>query len=398
MGSVYLAQQNEPVKRRVALKLTRTEVADGEAQQAAFLAERQAMAMLSHKDIAQVYDAGTTDQGHSFFVMEYADGLPLDKFCDQHRMTVEQRVALVKRVCDAIHHAHQNNIVHRDIKPSNILAKRDGTNTSLFVIDFGVAKALGDTKLTHETLATQMGQLVGTPAYMSPEQADARNSVVDARADIYALGVLLCKVLVGTTPLEATARPDSSISEVIQQVCTVEPPRPSAVYKSLATKQQTTVATDRSTTIENLSAVLRGGLDWIALKAMRIDVHARYATAEAFGDDLGRFLNHEVVEAVAPSLVYRLRTFYRRNRVASLAASVVAMAALTTFMGFIQTHRETERKQAQLEQRVVALLDQAAHVQQLAVSESTMTIQQWQEAAAAVEQAANLYETSPRRK
>ncbi|QEL20804.1 serine/threonine-protein kinase [Limnoglobus roseus] len=310
MGAVFMAQQTEPVKRLVAVKVIR-EGMDSRQVLARFKAERQALAMMDHPNIARVLDAGTTAAGRPFFVMELVKGVPVTQFCDDRTLSPQDRLALFIPVCQAIQHAHQKGVIHRDVKPGNVLvALYDGKPVPK-VIDFGVAKAAGQ-PLTDRTLVTGFGTVVGTPEYMSPEQAELNQLDIDTRSDVFALGVLLYELLTGTTPLDRQTVGKAALLEVLRIVREEEPPKPSTRLSSSAALPA--IAARRGTDPARLSRLVRGELDWIVMKALEKDRGRRYDTATALGKDVQRFLAGETVEACPPTLGYRLRKAYRRNR------------------------------------------------------------------------------------
>ncbi|HEV3437147.1 MAG TPA: protein kinase, partial [Gemmata sp.] len=324
MGSVFLARQTEPVMRAVAVKVIKAGM-DSRAVLARFEAERQALAMMDHPNIAKVLDAGTTASGRPFFVMELVKGVPITKYCDDLKLTPRQRLELFIPVCQALQHAHQKGIIHRDIKPNNVLVALYDDNPIPKVIDFGLAKATGQT-LTDKTLMTEFGVVIGTPEYMSPEQASLNNPNIDTRSDIYSLGVLLYELLTGTTPVDRKSLGKAAILEILRIVREVEAPRPS---DKLSTTNTRSVAASRGTDPAWLSKMMRGELDWVVLKALEKDRTRRYDTANDLARDLQRYLADEVVEARPPSTLYRLRKFLKRKRGPLLTASflIVTLAA-----------------------------------------------------------------------
>jgi serine/threonine protein kinase len=340
MGSVFLAQQTEPVKRVVAVKVVKAGM-DSKAVLARFDAERQALALMDHPNIARVLDAGTTEGGRPFFVMELVKGVPITQFCDQRKLMPRQRLELFVAVCQAIQHAHQKGIIHRDLKPSNVLVALYDDRAVPKVIDFGVAKATG-ASLTDMSLLTGFGAVVGTPEYMSPEQASLNNLDIDTRSDVYALGVLLYELLTGTTPVDKKSLKDAALLEVLRIVREVEAPRPSAKLSSIDTLPN--VAANRGTEPARLSKLLKGELDWVVLKALEKDRTRRYETANGLARDLERYLADEVVEARPPSAGYRLQKFVRRHKGQVLAASVVLFALLAgvvgTSLGLVEAKRQ----------------------------------------------------------
>ena len=305
-GVVYMADQEEPVKRRVALKVIKPGM-DSKQVLARFEAERQALALMDHPNIAKVLDAGATDNGRPYFVMELVKGIPITRYCDEKQLTTDSRLKLFVLVCQAIQHAHQKGIIHRDIKPSNILvADHDGTPVPK-IIDFGIAKATTDQRLTDKTLFTAFEQFIGTPAYMSPEQATLSGLDVDTRSDIYSLGVLLYELLTGKTPFDAKELLAKGLDEIRRVIREVEPQRPSTRLSTLEAGEQTTVAHQRQCEPPKLQSVIRGDLDWIVMKALEKDRTRRYETANGFAVDIQRHLNNEPVLACPPSNLYRFQ-------------------------------------------------------------------------------------------
>jgi serine/threonine protein kinase len=321
MGIVFMAEQSEPVRRRVALKIIKPGMNTREVI-ARFEAERQALALMDHPNIAKVLDVGTTDSGHPFFVMELVKGRPITEFCDEHHLTPRQRLELFIPVCQAIQHAHQKGLIHRDIKPSNILIAPYDGQPVVKVIDFGLAKATGQ-QLTSKTLFTQFGTLMGTLEYMSPEQAELNNRDIDTRSDIYSLGVLLYKLLTGSTPLDRERLKTVAFDELLRIVREDEPPKPST---RLSESHDTlpSISAQRQTEPAKLTKLVRGELDWIVMKALDKQRNRRYETANSLALDLQRYLEDEPVQACPPSVGYRFRKFARRNR-----GGIISAAALT---------------------------------------------------------------------
>jgi serine/threonine protein kinase/Flp pilus assembly protein TadD len=329
MGVVFVAEQHHPVRRKVALKLIKPGM-DTREVVARFEAERQALALMDHPNIAKVFDAGVTDQGHPFFVMELVRGIPVTQYCDRARLGVRDRLHLFVQVCQAVQHAHQKGVIHRDLKPSNVLvAEHDGTRVAK-VIDFGVAKAMGQ-QLTEKTIYTQVLQVVGSPLYMSPEQAGLSGLDVDTRSDIYSLGVLLYELLTGTTPFDKERFRTAEYDQVRQILREEEPPKPSTRLSTLGTAAAT-VSANRGCEPRKLSTLVRGELDWLIMKALEKDRNRRYATANALAADVERYLAGEAVLAVPPSVGYRLRKFARRNKRA-LASATLLVGTLLVLVG-----------------------------------------------------------------
>ncbi|QJW93766.1 WD40 repeat domain-containing serine/threonine protein kinase [Frigoriglobus tundricola] len=320
MGSVFLASQTEPVKRQLALKLIKTGM-DSKAVLARFDAERQALALMDHPNIARIYDGGLTPTGQPFFVMELVTGVPLTDYCDTHRLMVDARLRLFVAVCQAVQHAHQKGIIHRDLKPGNVLVTEVDGRPTPKVIDFGVAKATGQ-QLTDLSLS-ETGAIVGTPAYMSPEQADPTSMDIDTRTDVYALGVMLYELLAGSPPLDAAQFRRGALLEMLRMVREVEPPRPSTRLSTADALPN--IAAARSIDPARLAKLLRGELDWVVMKALEKDRTRRYESATAFARDIERYLADEVVEARPPSRGYRLKKFVTRNKVQVLAGSLVLL-------------------------------------------------------------------------
>lgn len=345
MGSVYMAQQTEPVKRTVAIKVIKPGM-DSKAVLARFDAERQALAMMDHPNIAKVLDAGATDSGCPYFVMELVKGIPITKFCDDSKLTPKQRLELFLPVCEAMQHSHQKGIIHRDIKPSNVLVAMYDGRVVPKVIDFGVAKATGQA-LTEATVLTGFGALVGTPEYMSPEQASLNNLDIDTRSDIYSLGVLLYELLSGHTPVDRKSLEKAAIYEILRIVRDVDAPLLSAKLSSIDTIAS--VAANRRTEPKRLANQFRGELDWVLLKALEKDRTRRYSTASGFAHDIQRYLANEIVEARPPSTLYTFQKFVRRHKGPVIAASLVLLALLFgiagTTWGFI--HAEHRRQEAE---------------------------------------------------
>ncbi len=287
MGTVYMAEQEQPVRRRVALKIIKPGM-DSRQVIARFEAERQALAMMDHQNIAKVYDAGATDTGRPFFVMELVHGIPITRYCDDNHLTVRERLQLFIPVCQAIQHAHQKGIIHRDLKPSNVLVCLYDVQAVPKVIDFGVAKAI-EQRLTAQTMFTQYGQIIGTFEYMAPEQAEMSQLGVDTRSDIYSLGVMLYELLTGTTPFQRMR--EAGLSETLRMIKEDEPPRPSTRLSS--TQEAAKIASARRTEPIKLAKLVRGELDWIVMKALEKDRTRRYETANGFARDIQRYLANE---------------------------------------------------------------------------------------------------------
>jgi eukaryotic-like serine/threonine-protein kinase len=346
MGTVYEAEETGPVRRPVALKVIRAGL-DSADIIARFEAERQALAVMNHPGIARVLHAGATETGQPYFAMELVRGHPLTEYCDTKKLDVRQRLELFILVCQAVQHAHQKGVIHRDLKPNNVLVT-DGDSTPLpKIIDFGVAKALGQ-QLTDKTLVTHWGQTMGTAAYMSPEQADSSGMDVDTRSDIYSLGVMLYELLVGSLPVDPI---EVGLHVFLANLVMgeSEPPRPSVRFATLNGQTGGEVARTRSTDTPHLRRQLKGDLDWIVMKAMESDRARRYETANGLAMDIRRYLNDEPVTARPPSTTYRVRKFVRRHRVgvagAAAGVALIAAAAVLATVGFVKARQAEHRAQ-----------------------------------------------------
>lgn len=349
-GVVYLAEQQEPVKRRVALKIIRLGM-DSERVIARFELERQALALMNHPHVAQVLDAGATETGRPFFVMELVEGARITDYCNEHRLGTRERLELFIQVCHAIQHAHQKGILHRDIKPSNVLvATSTNEKPTPKVIDFGVAKAIAE-RFSGDATFIDSEQFIGTPAYMSPEQAEPCRADVDTRADIYSLGALLYELLTGRPPFDSQKLLDSGFDELRRTLRETEPPRPSRLLRSLPVEEQKNIAALQRSEPASLIKTLRRDLDWIVIRALEKDRARRYPTANALALDLGRYLRDDPVEARPPGRSYRLRKLVRRNRVTFAAGAAVALAllgGLSTSTWLFFREREALRQQTEL--------------------------------------------------
>ncbi len=338
-GDVFMAQQFEPVKRRVALKIIKLGM-DTKQVVARFEAERQALALMDHPNIASVLDGGETVSGRPYFVMELVRGDPITQYCDRERVPTKERLKLFQQVCDAIQHAHQKGVIHRDIKPNNVLITVADGKPLVKVIDFGIAKAT-NTELTEKTLFTEFRQLIGTPQYMSPEQAERSGVDIDTRSDIYSLGVLLYEMLTGQTPVDMKKMKTEVWEELQRMIREEEPKRPSTMVTSMGADSQL-VAKQRGTDIAKLGKALKGDLDWIVLKALEKDRTRRYGTATELSDDVQRYLDDEAVTATPPSTPYRLKKLVRKHRTAIGIATAIAASLL---LGIVATSLMAVRAQ-----------------------------------------------------
>ncbi len=343
-GVVFMAEQEQPVRRKVALKIIKAGM-DTRQVVARFEAERQALAMMDHPNIAKVLDAGATDTGRPYFVMELIKGIPITKYCDEQSLSIRDRMQLFIQVCHAVQHAHQKGIIHRDLKPSNVLLTLHDDKAVPKIIDFGVAKAT-EGKLTDKTLFTGFRQLIGTPTYMSPEQAQFSGIDIDTRSDIYSLGVLLYELLTGTTPLDAKTLLSAAFGEIQRMIGEEEPPKPSTRLSTLAADTQTARASQRRSDPKRLTQQLRGDLDWIVMRCLEKDRSRRYETAAGLAEDVQRYLNDEPVLARRPTRWYRLKKFIRRNKVGVLAGSAILATLLfgltLSSVGFLRASRQEQ--------------------------------------------------------
>jgi tetratricopeptide (TPR) repeat protein len=366
-GVVYMAEQEEPVRRRVALKVIKLGM-DTKEVIARFEAERQALALMDHPNIARVLDAGATDSGRPFFVMELVRGVPITRFCDENNTPTAQRLELFVQVCHAVQHAHQKGIIHRDLKPSNILVTLNDGVAVPKVIDFGIAKATGG-RLTDSTLFTAFEQFIGTPAYMSPEQAVMTSLDIDTRSDVYSLGVLLYELLTGRTPFDTAELLKAGLDTMRRHIREVDPPRPSARLSTLQGEALTTTARQRQIAPPKLINLIRGDLDWIVMRCLEKDRARRYETANSVADDIGRHLHNEPVVARPPSATYRLGKMIRRHKLgfaagAAVAAALVFGLSLSTWMFFREKAARERAVAAEREQTVQRQRAEAAQAEE----------------------------------
>jgi len=357
-GEVWMAEQREPVNRRVALKIIKLGM-DTNHVIARFEAERQALAMMDHPNIAKVFDAGATDTGRPYFVMELVRGVSITEYCDKKNTPTRERLKLFVQVCGAIQHAHQKGIIHRDLKPSNVLVTVLGDKPAVKVIDFGIAKAT-ERSLTEQTMFTEIGQFIGTPAYMSPEQAESSGLDIDTRSDIYSLGVLLYELLTGVTPFDMQTLRNAAVDEVKRMIREEEPSKPSTRLSSLG-KSIDEVARQRATEPKKLGTTLKGDLDWIVMKAMEKDRARRYESSNGLAQDIERYLANEPVTAGPPSATYRMRKFVRRNRVGVATATVIVLALAAGVVvasgGMLMAMQERDRADAAAQAEAAARVE-----------------------------------------
>src|SRR5882672_3523644 len=355
-GVVFMAEQEEPVRRRVALKIIKPGM-DTKSVVARFEAERQALAMMDHRNIARIFDAGATESGRPYFVMELVRGIKITEYCDQHSLATEERLKLFVQVCQAIQHAHQKGIIHRDIKPSNIMVTATLEGAILpVVIDFGIAKATTNQRLTDKTLFTAFEMLIGTPAYMSPEQAVLTSVDVDTRTDIYSLGVLVYELFTGSTPFDTAELLKSGLDEIRRVIREQEPVRPSTRLSKLTEANLTTVAQRRHSEPPTLIRAVRGDLDWIAMKALEKDRTRRYATANGLALDIQRYLDDETISARPPSKIYKLQKTVQRNKLLFAGLGVIALLLVASLI-VVSASLAKERQSSLKSQQVTAFLE-----------------------------------------
>jgi serine/threonine protein kinase/tetratricopeptide (TPR) repeat protein len=350
MGEVWVAEQHKPIHRRVALKLIKAGM-DTKQVIARFESERQALAMMDHPAIAKVYDAGETPESRPYFVMEYVQGIPITTYCDRDRLTTQERLELFKHICEGVQHAHQKAIIHRDLKPSNILVAIQDGKAMPKIIDFGVAKATAQS-LTERTMYTELGVMIGTPEYMSPEQAEMSGQNVDTRTDVYSLGAILYELLVGALPFDAKELRLAGFDEIRRRIREVDPPKPSTKLSTMG-DASTTQAANRRTERPTLIRQIRGDLDWITMKALEKDRTRRYGSPSEMAADIDRYLHHQPIVARPPSTVYRAKKFVRRHRIGVGVAAAVAVLlvafSVTTALQARRIARERDRANQEAE-------------------------------------------------
>ncbi|MEN6307944.1 MAG: serine/threonine-protein kinase, partial [Anaerohalosphaeraceae bacterium] len=339
-GIVYLAEQKHPIKRQVALKILKPGM-DSRRIVARFEAERQALALLDHPNIAHVLEAGSAESGRPYFVMEYIKGLPITEYCDYHQLNIAERLRLYIQVCEAIGHAHQKGIIHRDIKPSNILVNDQDETALPKIIDFGVAKAIG-MPLTDKTLITQQGQLLGTPEYMSPEQADFKERDIDTRTDIYSLGVVLYELVAGVLPFESCTLREAGYTEIQRIIREQEPPRPSSRLSHLG-QDAARVAQNRHTELSTLVRNLHQELEWIPMKAIRKDRKLRYQTASELAQDIRNYLEGDPLIAGPESASYRIQKFVQKYKVPVMAVVTIAVLIVISLLTITALYIRSEK-------------------------------------------------------
>jgi non-specific serine/threonine protein kinase/serine/threonine-protein kinase len=352
MGDVYMAEQLEPFRRTVALKVIKRGM-DTKRIVARFESERQALALMDHPCIATVFDAGCSKNGRPYFAMEYVKGTPITAYCDEHKLSVHARLELFTQLCEGVQHAHQKAIIHRDLKPSNVLVMIQNDKPVPKIIDFGVAKATAQ-KLTESTMYTAFGEMIGTPEYMSPEQAAFTSEGIDTRTDVYALGVILYELLAGSLPFEPTELRKSGFEGILHVIREQDPPRPSTKVGTLGARE-TSVAQARRTIPSKLTTRLRGDLDWITMKALEKDPIRRYGSAMQLAEDVRRHLRHEPVLAGSPSAMYRIRKYVRRHRVGVATGFVVVLSlAVATVVSIVFALRAAEQQRLAATERDTA--------------------------------------------
>jgi serine/threonine-protein kinase len=386
MGIVFMAEQTEPVKRRVALKIIKPGM-DSREIIARFEAERQALAMMDHPNIARVLDAGTTSQGRPFFVMEFVNGLPINKYCDEHNLSTAARLDLFVAVCRGVQHAHQKGVIHRDLKPGNILVADYDDVPVPKVIDFGVAKATNQ-QLTEKTLFTQLGQVVGTIEYMSPEQAKRNQLDVDTRSDVYSLGIVLYELLTGETPIDKERLRSSAFDEMLRIIREEEPPLPS--LKLSRSQEIAAVASCRSVEPNRLTAIVRGDLDWIVLKTLQKERSQRYATPLDLAEDVSRYLTDRPIFAGPPRMVTRLKKFAKRNSWPLLVGTTAVVLLLLAAAWYGHTSQAAARQIADRSQRTSEAIEAASLAVGQAITSPVSSSAEWTAADASLQRVKDL--------
>jgi serine/threonine protein kinase/WD40 repeat protein len=358
-GSVYVAGQEEPIRRRVALKIIKLGM-DTKQVIARFEVERQALALMEHPNIAQVYDAGTTETGRPYFVMELVRGIPITEYCDQQKLSTRERLELFIPVCQAIQHAHQKGVIHRDVKPTNVLVTSNDGVPHPMVIDFGVAKAINQ-KLTEKTLYTNFAQMIGTPAYMSPEQAEMSRLDVDTRSDIYSLGALLYELLTGTQPFPEEVLRNAGWAEMQRIILEEEPPRPSTRLSTLTGDQRSSLSSKHREDPDRISLFLRRELDWIVMRCLEKDRSRRFGTANALARDVERYLNGEIPESTPPTWGYQFTKLARKHRKTfAVVAVLIVITSVAAVFSSLQWNKATRSEKEAREQARVAMEARAA--------------------------------------
>jgi len=373
MGVVYLAEQHQPIRRKVALKVIKPGM-DSKQVIARFEAEQQALALMDHPHVAHVYDAGVAPSGRPYFVMEHVKGIPITEHCDKHRLIIEERLRLFLHVCEALQHAHQKGIIHRDLKPSNILVIFEDEEAIPKIIDFGIAKAISQ-PLTGRTLFTEQGQLVGTPEYMSPEQAEFDNQNIDTRTDVYSLGVILYELLTGMLPFDRETFREGGIDNIRKVICEKEPVTPSIKLSKTSVTGSMELARRRRIDVCTLRRKLYGDLDWITLKAMEKERIRRYASVDAMATDIRNYLNHRPVMAAPPSILYRFKKFVQRHQ-QMIAACALVLIMLTVIAWALRTYVQAGRQRtyahAMEHERMLAEVQEAFDIRDFSTAQKAV--------------------------
>ena len=398
-GVVYMAEQREPIVRKVALKIVKPGM-DSNSVIGRFEAERQALAILDHPNIAKVFDGGSTNQGSNsgivtaerpYFAMELVNGIPITEYCDQNHLPTSERLKLFVDVCKAVQHAHQKGIIHRDIKPSNVMVTLHDGQPVVKVIDFGIAKALNQ-RLTERTMFTEYGQMIGTPQYMSPEQAEMSGLDVDTRSDIYSLAVLLYELLTGTTPLEANSIREAGFQKMQDLICHSEPPKPSQRVSTCG-ERLTAIAKHRNVSPDRLSREIRGDLDWIVMKGLEKDRSRRYESPEQFAQDIQRAMRHEPVIAGPPSFLYRLQKWILRNPTTSVATVAVLLILVVSTVFLVQRQNSLIARRIKDSESLTRVVNESSRLLGIA-SSSTFDSTAWVEAEASKKRIIDLIQSS----